>query len=67
MNVPNNQPVKQISKIVTFYTDGTFTEFSPSPYMPTVPYPHPYPGYTWPNNWPTYPNTIMCSAEGKKE
>lgn len=32
---------KTITKIVTFYSDGTFTEFSPSPYMPnpyTVPY-----------------------------
>lgn len=67
MNVPTNQPVKQISKIVTFYTDGTFTEFTPSPYLPTTPSPYPYSApYTWPNNWPTYPNTILCSTEGKK-
>lgn len=62
-----NKPIKQISKIVTFYTDGTFTEFTPSPYMPT-PYPQPYPSYpapyTWPNNWG--PNTIMCGTENKK-
>lgn len=39
--VRNNTP-KTITKIVTFYSDGTFTEFTPSPYMPN-PYAVPYP------------------------
>lgn len=63
--------MKKIVKIVTFYDDGTFTESTPSPYMPTTPYvpPAPYvppPPYTGPYNpqWPSYPPyTIYCKTE----
>lgn len=58
---------KKITKIVTFYDDGTFTEFTPSPgYTPSVPYQQPYIApYPWPNPWysPSGPNTIMCNNE----
>lgn len=60
---------KKITKIVTFYDDGTFTEFTPSPgYTPSVPYQQPYQPYIapypWPNPWysPSGPNTIMCNT-----
>lgn len=29
---------RTITKIVTFYSDGTFFEYSPSPYIPQNPY-----------------------------
>lgn len=34
---------KTITKVVTFYSDGTFTEYTPSPYIPQNPYTVPYP------------------------
>ena len=66
--------MKRITKIVTFYDDGTFTESVPSntnplPYMPTPVYPYtpsaplnpsPYP-------WPSPPYTITCSTIQGKE
>lgn len=74
--------MKRITRIVTFYDDGTFTESVPTPgFMPTVPMqPNPYP---WPNPinpvnpldpnpyvqpWPSYPPyTITCvGVNGEK-
>ena len=65
--------MKKITKIVTFYDDGTFTESVPStnpqPYMPTPVYPYtpsaplnpsPYP-------WPNPPYTITCGTIQGKE
>ena len=63
-NTPN--PIKTITKIVTFYSDGTFSEFSPSPGVmpPVYPYPNPltvpyqpwqqHPPYPWWQNPVTY-------------
>ena len=40
---------KTITKIVTFYSDGTFSEFVPSPYNQWNPYTVPYqPHYPYP-------------------
>jgi len=56
--------LKKITKIVTFYEDGTFTESYPSQQVPMTPYISPYlpPAYTWPPN-PNYtltPNLNPC-------
>ena len=54
--------LKKITKIVTFYEDGTFTEAYPSQQVP-MPYIPPAP-YTWPPN-PNYtltPSTPWCST-----
>lgn len=72
--------MKKITKIVTFYDDGTFTESVPSPGItPSVPYnPAPFspvPMYPYnpstpygplnPAPWPSYPPyTITCKASG---
>lgn len=59
----NTNPIKTITKIVTFYSDGTFSEFSPSPGVmpPVYPYPNPltvpyqyHPPYPWFQNPVTY-------------
>ena len=60
--------MKKITKIVTFYDDGTFTESTPSPgYMPTQPYIPPAPlvpnPYTWPQPyWPNPPLYTVTST-----
>ena len=56
--------MRKVTRIVTFYDDGTFTESVPSPaYMPTYPAPY-YPPTNHPvPAWPTYPNTITCKME----
>jgi hypothetical protein len=65
MSVSNNAGgIKTITKIVTFYSDGTFTEYTPSPgVMPptypqpnplTVPYVGPYPYAPYWQNPVTY-------------
>ena len=62
--------MKKITKIVTFYDDGTFSESTPSreyiPSAPSMPVFHPpqYPPTTQP--WPSYPPyTIWCkTADG---
>lgn len=59
--------MKKITKIVTFYDDGTFTESVPAqqapmpiPYNPSTPY-----GPLNPAPWPSYPPyTITCKASG---
>jgi hypothetical protein len=46
-SIPLGMP-KVVTKIVTFYSDGTFTEYTPAPTPPnpfTVPYSPPY------NHW----------------
>jgi hypothetical protein len=72
--------MKKITKIVTFYDDGTFTESTPSPYLPTQPTPiwpiNPIPPYPWsPPAWPNMPPyspgsplyTVTCvGADGTK-
>lgn len=72
--------MKKIVKIVTFYEDGTFTESTPSPYMPTVPYvpnplpmppvgpyPSPYPNpYPWPQVWCSTTTTITTDDPESK-
>ena len=43
---------KTITKIVTFYSDGTFSEFVPSPYNQWNPYTVPYqPHYPYAPYW----------------
>ena len=69
--------MRKITRIVTFYDDGTFTESTPSPgYMPSHPAPNsPYPfmpsqplnptnqPWTTPD-WPQNPwYTVTCKAE----
>ena len=67
--------MKRITKIVTFYDDGTFTEATPSPgymptpYVPPAPYtPTPNPYYPPTNPWvqPAWPNpnNITCKVSG---
>ena len=55
--------MKQITKIVTFYNDGTFEESTPSKqqYLPSYP-PMPVTN-PWPitNPWPPY--TVTCKLE----
>ena len=48
--------MKKITRIVTFYEDGTFTESTPSPHMPTTPAPM---GPYMPSQ-PLNPNTVPC-------
>lgn len=62
-------PIKTITKIVTFYSDGTFTEYTPSPGMmpPVNPYPivnppwHQHPPYPWWQN-----PVVYCGGYGSK-
>ena len=39
---------KTITKVITFYSDGTFTEYTPSPYLPQNPQPVPLGPYVGP-------------------
>lgn len=57
--------MRKIVKIVTFYDDGTFTESTPSPYMPTTPM-TPYKGeFPWtPDNTPKWNEVSKCSKCG---
>ena len=41
-NTPHLTTAKVVSKIVTFYTDGTFTEYVPAPMPQTYPPVYPY-------------------------
>lgn len=63
----NTTGIKAITKIVTFYSDGTFSEYTPSPGVmpPTYPYPNPltvpyqqHPPYPW------WQNPICYSSGG---
>lgn len=62
--------MKRITKIVTFYDDGTFTESVPSPGVMPLPINPPFnPVYQPPTNpwvqpaWPN-PNNITCKVSG---
>jgi hypothetical protein len=68
--------MKKITKIVTFYDDGTFDESTPSlaplnppvpytPWNPSMPYqPNPTPVNPWTQPYP-WPNTVWCkTADG---
>ena len=74
--------MKKITKIVTFYDDGTFTEsvpspgitapYNPTPFMPTPVYPYtpsaPLNPSPYTQPWPSYPPyTITCSTIQGKE
>lgn len=68
--------MKKITKIVTFYDDGTFTEFTPSLYMPQPyippaplnPSPYPWTAPQWPQNpWYTVTSSDRTDAPQTKE
>ena len=45
----NTVPIRTVTKIVTFYSDGTFSEHTPAPMPFTVaPAPHTYPWWQGP-------------------
>jgi hypothetical protein len=67
--------IKAITKIVTFYSDGTFSEYTPSPgSLPPITNPGPYVGppmnpiTPWPAPWwqqtPYWQNPVICQGGG---
>jgi hypothetical protein len=72
-------PFKTVTKIVTFYSDGTFTEYTPAPTppnpftVPYQPYTNPYPWWQGPVSYGKAGDPIPCSAgwgvptDGKSE
>lgn len=56
--------MKKVVKIVTFYDDGTFTESTPSPYVPSMPYMPAIPAQPYINPYPNpYPwPQIFCGV-----
>lgn len=56
--------MKKVTKVITFYDDGTFTEYTPSPYMPTTPMPWTAP--QWPQNpWYTVTSSDKSTNDEK--
>ena len=62
-NTPQFTTPKTVSKIVTFYTDGTFSEYVPAPMPQSYPYPNPLTvPYPAPNPYPWWQSPVSYGA-----